>query len=240
MLELVGVVTVMMIMWVYFLTSRFKRCPADKILVVYGKTGNANMSEIYTGGGVFVWPVIQDFAYLDRTPLTVTAAVNDALEEDGYSLSVSGVFVVAIGETKLLMEAAANRLLTLSQDQISDLCKDVINGQLRLVVNALASVEINDRKRFVDAIYVGVNEQLNTIGLQLLNVDLNEVRWYNPGNTANQAQSSSTEEQHTKVDVVDVELRSDQIDALLKGGAINLQVPGEARTIRISTSSILN
>ena len=61
-LILVGV----FVLFVTFLAliSRYKRCPSDKILVIYGKTGGSSAKCIH-GGGAFVWPVIQDFAYLD-------------------------------------------------------------------------------------------------------------------------------------------------------------------------------
>jgi len=239
MLELVGGVSLIVVLWMYFLASRYKRCSVDKILVVSGKTGSGNMAEFYTSGGAFVWPVIQDFAYLDRKPLKVRAEVKGSLEEDGVTLGISGVFVVAIGETKSLMVAAANRLLTLKEDQIIDLCEEVIKGQLRLVVGALASVEISDQKQLVDAIYVGVNEQLNSIGLQLLNVDLNQIQ-FNKGLPANQAQRISTEGLGTKSSTVELELRSDQVDALLRGETINLQIPDGGRTVLLSTSRTTN
>jgi flotillin len=247
MLELVGGFFLVGTLFILSIISRYKRCPANKILVVYGKTGSADRPNIYTGGGVYVFPIIQHYAYLVRSPLKVRAEVKRVRRKNGDWVDVSGAFTVAVGDTKLMMEAAAKRLLKQSNDQIIDLCKDVIKAQLRLVVGALASVEINDQKQLVDAIYVGVNEQLHTIGLQLLNVDLNEVR-IKAGKVAGLVYRSSTEEQDTKVDAVNVELGSDQVDALLKGEVINLQIPDEARTIRIlrrqhqveTTNSLIN
>ncbi len=48
-----------LIAWV---ASRYKRCPPDRVLVVYGRTGAKKAgasSSCYHGGGAFVWPIIQ-------------------------------------------------------------------------------------------------------------------------------------------------------------------------------------
>ena len=47
-----------------FLISRYKRCPSDRILVISGKTGQGS-SKCIAGGATFVWPVIQEYEYLD-------------------------------------------------------------------------------------------------------------------------------------------------------------------------------
>ena len=63
-LILVAVLAVAVAAFIAALSSRYKRCPSDKILVVYGKTGGASAKCIH-GGGAFIMPVIQDYAYLD-------------------------------------------------------------------------------------------------------------------------------------------------------------------------------
>ena len=60
------------------LISRYKRCPSDKILVVYGRTGGTSAKCIH-GGGAFIWPVIQDYAYLDLKPISIEANLTNAL-----------------------------------------------------------------------------------------------------------------------------------------------------------------
>ena len=49
---------------VSFAVSRYRRCPSNKVIVVYGKTEAAGSSKCVHGGGVFVWPLIQDFGVL--------------------------------------------------------------------------------------------------------------------------------------------------------------------------------
>ena len=44
--------------------GRYKRCPSNKVLVIFGKTGRGVARTIH-GGAAFVWPLVQDYAYLD-------------------------------------------------------------------------------------------------------------------------------------------------------------------------------
>ena len=64
------ILILVLIVIVAALLKRYRRCPSDKILVVYGSTGKGSAKCVH-GGGVFVWPIIQDYAYLNLTPLSL-------------------------------------------------------------------------------------------------------------------------------------------------------------------------
>ena len=100
MLELAIGGVVLILMFVFFLVSRYKRCPSDKILVVYGKTGDGQSAKCYAGGAAFVWPVIQDYKYLDLTPLSIDVNLKDALSKQNIRVNVPSQFTVGIGETE--------------------------------------------------------------------------------------------------------------------------------------------
>ena len=55
------------------LISRYKRCPSDKILVVYGKTGKERAAKCMNGGATFVIPVLQDYAFMDLQPISMSS-----------------------------------------------------------------------------------------------------------------------------------------------------------------------
>ena len=60
-LIIVGVIVLLVILTIVGLLSRYRKCPSDQLLVVFGKVGGKSAAKIYPGGGVFVWPVIQDY-----------------------------------------------------------------------------------------------------------------------------------------------------------------------------------
>lgn len=157
------------------LTARYKRCPSDKILVVYGKTGGASAKCIH-GGGAFIIPVIQDFAYLDLKPISIEANLTNALSKQNIRVDVPCRFTIAISTEKENMNNAAERLLGLTTSQIQELAKDILFGQLRLVIATMMIEEINsDRDKFLDNISKNVDTELRKIGLKLINVNVTDI-----------------------------------------------------------------
>lgn len=158
------------------LVSRFKRCPSDKILVVYGRTGGTSAKCIH-GGGSFIWPVIQDYAYLDLKPISIEANLTNALSRQNIRVDVPCRFTIAISTEEESMNSAAERLLGLSSDQIQELAKDILFGQLRLVIATMTIEEINsDRDKFLDNISKNVDSELKKIGLKLINVNVTDIK----------------------------------------------------------------
>ena len=177
MLELVGGISLIVVLFIFFLVSRYKRCPSDKILVVYGKTGGGQSAKCYAGGAAFVWPVIQDYRYLDLTPLSIDVNLKDALSKQNIRVNVPSQFTVGIGEDETLMLAAANRLLSLDRTQVARLSQDIIMGQMRLVIANMDIEELNtDRDKFVSSVYSNVGEELHKVGLRLINVNVTDIQ----------------------------------------------------------------
>jgi len=158
------------------LVSRYKRCPSDKILVVYGRTGGTSAKCIH-GGGAFIWPVIQDYAFLDLKPLSIEANLTNALSRQNIRVDVPCRFTIAISTETENMNTAAERLLGLNSENIQDLAKDILFGQLRLVIDTMTIEEINsDRDKFLDNISKNVDSELKKIGLKLINVNVTDIK----------------------------------------------------------------
>jgi len=160
---------------------RYKRCPSDRILVVYGKVGKGANTESRSakcihGGASFIWPIIQDYAFLDLTPLSIEINLTSALSKQNIRVDVPSRFTVGISTEPGTMTNAAERLLGLSQDDISNLAKDIIFGQLRLVVATMDIEEINsNRDKFLAAVSSNVEAELKKIGLKLINVNVTDI-----------------------------------------------------------------
>lgn len=172
---LVVVLSVAVVALIAALAARYKRCPSDKILVVYGKTGGASAKTIH-GGGAFIWPVIQDYAYLDLKPISIEANLKSALSKQNIRVDVPCRFTIAISTERDNMNNAAERLLGLTTVQIQDLAQDILFGQLRLVIATMMIEEINsDRDKFLDNIASNVDTELRKLGLKLINVNVTDI-----------------------------------------------------------------
>ncbi len=161
--------------------KRYKRCPSDRILVVYGKVGKGGDQESRSakcihGGAAFIWPVIQDYAFMDLTPISIEINLTSALSKQNIRVDVPSRFTVGISTEPGIMINAAERLLGLTRVDINNLAKDIIFGQLRLVVATMDIEEINsNRDKFLAAVSSNVEAELKKIGLKLINVNVTDI-----------------------------------------------------------------
>lgn len=160
-----------------FLVSRYKRCPSDKILVIYGRTSGGGSAKCLAGGAAFVWPVVQAYEYLDLTPISIDVDLRGALSKQNIRVNVPSRFTVGISNEEGSMLNAAERLLGKSHNEIRDIAKDIIFGQLRLVVATMDIEEINsDRDKFLTNVSQNVGAELRKIGLLLINVNVTDIQ----------------------------------------------------------------
>ena len=160
---------------------RYKRCPSDRILVVYGKVGRTadgtRTAKCIHGGAAFIWPVIQDYSFLDLTPISIEVELKNALSRQNIRVDVPSRFTVGISTEPGVMNNAAERPLGLQRQQIHDLAKDIIFGQLRLVVATMDIEEINsNRDKFLANVASNVEAELKKIGLKLINVNVTDIK----------------------------------------------------------------
>ncbi len=172
----VAAFVVIVLSTILYLSSRFKRCPSDKILVIYGRVDKGRSSRCMHGGGALIWPLIQDYAFMSLTPMTISIPLQGALSLQNIRINVPSTFTVGISTDPNIMTNAAERLLGLQQKSIEDMAKEIIFGQLRLTVASLTIEQINqDRESFLEAVRKNVEPELNKIGLYLINVNITDI-----------------------------------------------------------------
>jgi flotillin len=161
---------------VALLVKYFKRCPSNKILVVFGKGVGKGTAKTIHGGAAMVWPLIQDYAYLSLEPITVEIDLRGALSLKNIRVNVPSSFTVGIGIEPEIMHNAAERLLGLDERQVHSQAADIIIGQLRLVIATMEIEQINqDRETFLDKVNKNVAAELNKIGLVVINVNIRDI-----------------------------------------------------------------
>lgn len=176
LLYLIGGAALLVFMaFVGFLT-RYKRCPSDRVLVVYGRVGEGRSARCMHGGAAFIWPVVQDYQFLDLRPMSIDIQLNNALSKQNIRVSVPSTFTIGITTDPDKMGNAAERLLGFNNAQITQLAKEIIFGQMRQVVATMRIEEINaDRDQLIVAITNNVSTELEKVGLRLINVNIQDV-----------------------------------------------------------------
>ena len=145
-----------------FLLSRCKRCPSDKVLVIYGKTHGNRSSRCIHGGVSFVWPLIQDFKWLDLTPISIDTTVKEALSKENFKVEAEATFTVGISTEKGLMENAAERLLGLDLKAVNKLAFEIVIGELR---KTIATLKITEFKTDTEILFNKISDGI-TSGLK--------------------------------------------------------------------------
>lgn len=211
---------------IFFLAKLYRRCPSNKILVVYGRVSGSKTVQCYHGGGTFVWPLIQGSAFLDLTPRNIHIPLKGALSHQNIRVNVPSTFTVAVGITPEIMNNAAVRLLDLDHRGIESMATEIIVGQLRLTVASLRIEEINqDRERFLESIKKNIEPELHKIGLTLLNVNITDITDESEYIESIGKKASATAVNQAKIDVAEQE----------KQGAIGKALAEKDRRVSVAT-----
>src|SRR5262245_14273000 len=212
------------------LLNRYKRCRSDQVLVIFGKVGGGNTSKCIHGGAAFVWPLVQDFAYLSLEPIQIEIPLKGALSAENIRVSVPSVFTVAIGTELEIMNNAAIRLLRLCTEEIKQQAGDIIFGQLRQVIASMKIEEINrDRDKFLQSIQTSLEPELQKIGLVLINVNITDITDESGYIEAIGRKAASQAVQQAKIDVAEQE----------KHGQIGIAEAERERFIQVANATKL-
>jgi flotillin len=180
---MVAIAVLVIIVFAAFMAilSRYRKCPSDKVLVIYGKVGRdadgqTRSARCIHGGAAFIVPIIQSYQYMDLTPISMNVDLRNALSKQNIRVDVPSRFTVGISTEPTVMQNAAERLLGLKMVEVQELARDIIFGQLRLVVATMDIEEINsDRDKFLAAVSANVEQELKKIGLRLINVNVTDI-----------------------------------------------------------------
>ena len=210
---------------VIFFAQRYKRCPPDKVMVVYGRTDKGKASRTIHGGAALVWPLIQDYAFLSLTPITINIDLRNALSLQNIRINVPSTFTIGVSTEKPIMTNAAERLLGLEQPEIEEMAKEIIFGQLRLTVASLTIEQINqDRDSFLEFTRTNVDTELQKVGLYLINVNLVDITDESDYIESIGKKAAATAVENARVDVANAE----------RDGAVGAAKADRAREIEVA------
>ncbi|MDA7521984.1 flotillin family protein [Akkermansiaceae bacterium] len=178
-LVLVSFLLVVVFGTLVFFFSCYQRCPSDKILVIYGKTGGDGRSpKCIHGGAAFVWPIVQDYQYLDLTPIPIDIKLEGLPSRQKIRVNMPATVTIGISTKAGVMQNAAERMLGLDLNQIRLIGQEIISGQMRVVVASMDIETLNsDRDLLIEKIVAGVEVELTKVGLRLININIQNITW---------------------------------------------------------------
>jgi len=177
LLIIIGAAALLGLITIFAILSRFKKCPSDKILVVYGKTGKNKSAKCVHGGAAFIWPIIQGYTFIDLKPFQITCNLTDAISKQNIRVAVPAIVTAGVSTEPNIMQNAAERILNMNEKTLSNLVQDIVFGQLRAIVANMDVAElISQRDKLISEATMLVNTELNKIGLKLINVNFTDIK----------------------------------------------------------------
>ena len=226
-------VVLILVAAVMFFAQRYKRCPPDQIMVIYGRTertadGRPNPSKTLHGGASLVWPLIQDYAYISLKPMTINIDLRGALSLQNIRINVPSTFTIGVSTEPSIMANAAERLLGFRVEDIEEMAKEIIFGQLRLTVATLTIEQINqDRDSFLELIQKNVGQEMRKVGLYLINVNIADITDESDYIESIGKKAASTAVEQARVDVANAQ----------RDGAIGQAEADRTREIQVAQNN---
>lgn len=173
-----AILAVVIILTIIGVLSRYRRCKPNQVLVVYGKIGGEKKSaKLYHGGSAFVLPIIQSYDVLSMEPMQIDCKLTGALSSQNIRVDVPTTITVAISTNPEIMQNAAERLLGMDTESTENLITDIVYGQMRLIIAEMTIEKLNsDRDEFLDKARKNIDNELNKLGLYLLNINISDIR----------------------------------------------------------------
>ncbi|MDB4424029.1 flotillin family protein, partial [Akkermansiaceae bacterium] len=129
-------------------------------------------------GAAFVWPIFQDYQYLDLTPIPIDIKLEGLPSRQKIRVNMPATVTIGISTKAGVMQNAAERMLGLDLNQIRLIGQEIISGQMRVVVASMDIETLNsDRDLLIEKIVAGVEVELTKVGLRLININIQNITW---------------------------------------------------------------
>lgn len=171
-------------------SKRYQKVPPDKALVIYGRRSNITTRDasgqlqqrsvgyrFVQGGGTFVIPVLESFAWLNLSTHTVEPEVLDVVTKEGVPLTVEGVAQIKIKSDSVSIATAAEQLLGKSDQEITTIAQKTLEGHIRGVCATLTVEAINaDRAALSSKIQEEAVPDFERLGLEITTFTIKDIK----------------------------------------------------------------
>lgn len=145
----------------------------NEIVVISGRRrqledGREVGYRVIHGGRTLRIPIIERVSRIDVSTIPIEVGVKNAYSRGGIPLIVQGIANVKVCTREPVSYNAVERLLDKPFNEIMQIAKDTLEGNLRGVLATLTPEEINeDRLKFAQTLIEEADEDLKKLGLEL-------------------------------------------------------------------------
>jgi flotillin len=150
-------------------------CPPNEVLIfsgghrrIPGTDDRVVGYRVVQGGRGIRIPLIEVVDRMDLTNMVIELRVQGAYSRGGIPLNVQGVANVKVSSKSDLLANAIERFLGYTREQIMNVARETLEGNLRGVLSTLTPEEVNqDREKFAGELVHEADHDLARLGLEL-------------------------------------------------------------------------
>ena len=172
-LSIAVVIVVFILVIIGLIKANLFICPPNEVLIFSGRRrqtadGRQVGYRVIKGGRAFRIPLLERVDRLDLRTIPLEVEITNAYSKGGIPLSIQGIANVKIAGDEPLLGNAVERFLSKPLDQIQEIAKDTLEGNLRGVLATLTPEEVNeDRLKFAQSLIGEADIDLSKLGLML-------------------------------------------------------------------------
>jgi flotillin len=155
----------------YLISRNYLKVSPNVVAVLSGRRrklpdGRVVGYRMVRGGAAFRIPVLEKVEYLHLNVMTIPLEIKRAYTLKGVPVSVKAVANVKIRGDETSLQAAAERFLSMTHDQIQKVIFQTLEGHLRSILGTLTVEEVNsDRQSFAQKLTSEAAVDLEKMGL---------------------------------------------------------------------------
>ncbi len=167
----VAVVTLLLLLW--RVAKMFRLVGPNQALIVYGLGG----TQIITGGGKVVWPLVQTSQQLSLELMSFDVAPQENLyTSQGVAVAVEAVAQIKVKSDPESIQTAAEQFLTKPQEDREGLIRLVMEGHLRGIVGLLTVEQlVKEPEMVAGRVRQTVADDLSKMGLENVSFTIKKV-----------------------------------------------------------------
>ncbi len=171
---------------VWAMTKRYKRIAPNVIGVIFGKksritTPDGKTTEVgfrmVNGGGVFVWPVVEEFKEMSTEAFQIKIAEDNIPTKKNVSVHVAGVATCRISPILEEQVNAVQNFLGKPVESMENMIGEILRGHLRSIVGGLEVEELlRERSKFNEMVVHECSQELARMGIKILTLVIQDVK----------------------------------------------------------------
>jgi len=179
-------ISLVMIVGIAVVLSRYTKVGPNEVLVVSGKkhryldpdgTQHTRGFRIVKGGGTFVYPVVEKVDVLSLELLTIDVQTPEVYTSKGVPVKVDGVAQIKVKGDDISIATAAEQFLSKSTDEIKNVATQTMEGHLRAILGTMTVEDIyQNRDAFASKVQEVAAGDMANMGLGIVSFTIRDIR----------------------------------------------------------------